>query len=144
MPDQMKLLVGTRKGAFIYTSDRKRQRWQLSEPILPGWSFYHMAADLRNDPPRFYAAVNHWAWGRSVAKSADLGKTWEPLTNGLPGPRDYQSVYREGLDTDGLDPEGVYVGTSNGQVYASSDGGDSWQRLPGSLPPILSVGCAVF
>jgi hypothetical protein len=75
----------------------------------------------------------------SVWRTRDEGKTWEPLTDGLPGPNDYQSVYREGLDTDGLDPEGVYVGTTNGQVYASADGGDHWQRLPGTLPPILSV-----
>ena len=44
---QIKLLVGTRKGAFIYSTDEKRQRWEISEPILPGWSFYSMAADLR-------------------------------------------------------------------------------------------------
>ncbi len=397
MTAQVRLLVGTKKGAFIYTADDKRRKWEISEPIMPGWSFYHMTADPRSDPPRLYAAANHFAWGRSVAKSADLGKTWdyrsqglafppdmkspstrvpgewqntppgtigniwsvapghpsepgvvfagtqpaglfrsedwghswqpveainrhpyrqywsgtgggdscihsiqvdprdpkriylcvgaggsyqskdngeswelfshnaipthpqarklmaqiaaqspaalppdkdpagldelhrmrldpknpdriwgqahwgvfrsddsgatwedvthglpsfhgfpiavthhqpdaayvvpldygqdnfrvslgqfavyrtqdsgktwEPLTDGLPGPNDYQSVYREGLDTDGLDPEGVYVGTSNGQVYASSDGGDHWQRLPGTLPPVLSVTCAVF
>ncbi len=62
----------------------------------------------------------------------------------MPGPNDYQSVYREGMDTDGLDPEGVYVGTSNGQVYASVDGGDNWRRLPGTLPPVLSVTCAAY
>ena len=404
MAAQVKVLVGTKKGGFIYSSDEKRQRWEISDPILPGWSFYNLAADLRSDPPRFYAAANHWAWGPSVAKSTDLGKTWdyrsqglafppdmkgapplapgapgewqntppgvigniwnvapghasepgvvfagtqpaglfrsedwgdswkpveainrhpyrkywsgtgggdscihsihvdprdakriylsvgaggsyqskdngeswelfshnaiptdpratkliaefaaeggtepqdrgpwdkdpaglnelhkmrldaknperlwgqahwgvfrsddnganwvdvtqglpsfhgfpiavtrrepdgvyvvpldygqdnfrvslsqftvyrtrdsaktwEPLTNGLPGPNDYQSVYREGLDTDGLDPEGVYVGTSNGEVFASADGGDHWQRLPGTLPPILSVSAAAF
>ena len=72
------------------------------------------------------------------------GKSWQPLTKGLPGPNDYQSVYREGLDTDGLDSEGVYVGTSNGEVYASADGGESWMRLPGTLPPVLSVTAAVF
>ena len=64
-------------------------------------------------------------------------------TSATPGPQSYQSVYREGLDTDGLDTEGVYVGTSNGQVFASADGGDHWQRLPGTLPPVLSVTCAV-
>ena len=52
--------------------------------------------------------------------------------------------WREGLDTDGLDPEGVYVGTSNGEVYASTDRGDHWQRLPGTLPPILSIACALY
>lgn len=78
----------------------------------------------------------------AVYRTRDQGKTWQALTAGLPGPSDYQSVYREGLDTDGKSPEGVYVGTSNGQVYASADGGDHWQRLPGTLPPILSVTCA--
>lgn len=76
MVTQVKLLVGTRKGGFIYTSDDKRQKWEVSEPILPGWSFYHMAADLRGPEPRFYAAANHWAWGPSVAKSTDL-KEWD-------------------------------------------------------------------
>jgi len=396
---EVRLLVGTKKGGFIYKSDARRERWQASDPILPGWTIFHMSADLRDREPRFYAAANHWAWGRSVAKSTDLGKTWdyrseglafspetkststrepgewsqtppgvignvwsvapghqrEPgvvfattqpaglfrsedwghswqpvdsinrhpyrqywsgtgggdscihsvhvdprdpthillsvgaggsyeskdngktwemfshnaipthpeatkilaemaqqfpeaaaalppgkdpagidelhklrvdaknpdrlwgqahwgvfrsddggatwidvtaglpsfhgfpiavtqrapdaafvvpldygqdnfrvcpgqfapyrtqdsgkswqrLTNGLPASDDYQSVYREGLDTDGMESEGVYVGTSNGQLFASADGGDHWQRLPGTLPPILSVSCAV-
>jgi hypothetical protein len=388
---KVRLLVGTRKAGFIYTSNEKRQKWEQSEPILPGWSIHHMAADLRGDTPRFYAAANHWAWGPSVARSTDggaewdvrspklgfpkdmgvsmesvwevrpghqsepgvvyagtqpaglfrsedwgeswapvdsvnrhqyrqywggtggnssslhsieidprdpkhmyiaissggshvthdggqtwelcshravpkpetrrpfdeqtakyadliaslpnlppplppgvdpaaademhkmridpknpdrlwgqshigvfrsddgggdwedvtaglpsfhgfpiavtrrapdavfvvpleferenfrvcggqfavyrtrdAGKSWEGLTNGLPGPGDYQSVYRQGLDTDGLNPEGVYAGTSNGQLFASADGGDHWQRLPGTLPPILSVTAAVL
>jgi hypothetical protein len=76
----------------------------------------------------------------AVWRTRDGGATWEPTSKGLPGPHDYQSVYREGLDTDGAD--GVYVGTSNGEVYASIDGGDNWQRLPGTLPPILSVTAA--
>lgn len=395
MPDSVKLLVGTKKGAFVYSSDRKRERWDVSDPILPGWTFNKLAADLRDSQPRFYAAANHWAWGPSIAKSTDLkewdyrsdnlafppdmtspsihpfgewnqakpgtignvwdvapghesepgavyaatqpaglfrsedwgqswkpvesinrhesrkywsgtgggdscihsvqvdprdakriylcvsaggsfkskdggetwemfthnaivkspaalaiikqfeeempelveqatppgrdpagldelhrlrvdeknpnrmwgmahwgvfrsddngdtwtdvteglpsfhgfpiavtkrdkdavfvvpldygqdnfrvcpgqftvyrtqdsGGTWEALTNGLPGPHDYQSAYRDSMDTDGLEPEGVYVGTTNGEVYASADRGDSWQRLPGTLPPILSV-----
>ncbi|HEY8491812.1 MAG TPA: hypothetical protein VIO14_12560 [Dehalococcoidia bacterium] len=388
MAAKVRLLVGTRKGAFIYASDERRERWELSDPIMPGWTVHHLAADTRRDPPRIYAAASHWAWGPSVARSddggktweqrspglafpqdmgvsvqavwqvrpghqnepgvvfagtqparlfrsedwgdswtpvdalnrhpyrqfwngsgggdsclhsieidprnpqhlyvsistggtyestdggatwaisshrviattqmakqmeaefearfpdlveqfklppnvdpaagdefhklrmdpkqpsrlwgqahigvfrldegsttgwvdvteglpsfhgfplavtrrepdavfvvplafesdnfrvcpgqfavyrtRDAGKTWERLTEGLPGPHDYQSVYREGLDTDGLSPEGVYVGTSNGQVFASADGGDHWQRLPGTLPPVLSVTCAVL
>ncbi len=384
MATQVRLLVGTKKAAFIYTSDARRETWQVSEPIFTGWTVYHMAGDPRGETPRIYAASNHWAWGRSVSRSEDLGATWdsrspglgfpegsgetvgnawcvtpghasepgvvycgtqpaglfrsddwaaswspidpindhpskpawggtgggdsclnsieidprdakrmyiaisaggsfktedggatwasfshtvrqedaraikftqeiaerfggdtapdmdplginemhkmrldqknpdriwtqthvgvfrsddrgetwadvtrglpsfhgfpmavtkrapdaayvvplafadlydnfrvvdgqfavwrtrdagatwEPTTRGLPGPHDYQSVYREGLDTDGLEQEGVYVGTSNGEVYASLDGGDQWRRLPGTLPPILSVTCAVW
>src|SRR5438874_1022963 len=80
----------------------------------------------------------------AVYRTRDGGGSWERLTEGLPGPDDYQSAYREALDTDGLNPEGVYVGTSNGQMYGSTDGGDHWQRLPGTLPPILSVTCATM
>ena len=80
----------------------------------------------------------------TVYCTRDAGASWNALTDGLPGPIDYQSVYREGLDTDGLEPEGRYVGTSNGQVYASADGGDYWQRLPGMLPPVLSLSCALL
>jgi hypothetical protein len=77
----------------------------------------------------------------AVYRTRDDGASWQALTTGLPGPHDYQSVYRDGLDTDGLDPEGVFFGTSNGEVFGSLDGGDSWRRLPGTLPPILSVTC---
>jgi hypothetical protein len=80
----------------------------------------------------------------AVYRTRDDGSTWEALTDGLPGPHDYQSVYREAMDTDGLTREGVYVGTTNGEVYASNDDGDHWQRLPGTLPPILSVATAVY
>src|SRR3989304_5257970 len=62
----VKLLLGTKKGGFIYTSDEKRQRWQISEPILPGWTFYHMAADTRSDQPRPRA-------GRGAGGVADDG-----------------------------------------------------------------------
>lgn len=79
----------------------------------------------------------------TLYRTRDRGATWDALTDGLPGPGDYQSVYREGMDTDGLEPEGAYVGTSNGQLYTSADGGDHWQRLPGTLPPILSITCVV-
>jgi photosystem II stability/assembly factor-like uncharacterized protein len=80
----------------------------------------------------------------TIYRTRDRGKTWQALTEGLPGPGDYQSAYRERMDTDGLDPEGIYLGTSNGQTYASADGGDHWQRLPGTVPPVLSVTCAVY
>ena len=65
-----------------------------------------------------------------------------------PGRESAQSVHRQRTGKAfgkafGLDPEGVYAGTSNGMVYASIDGGDHWQELPGRLPPILSVTCAV-
>ena len=88
-------------------------------------------------------SANHAAQlGAEPIYEGRLARLFDRLTDGLPGPGNYQSVYREGMDTDGLDPEGVYVGTSNGMTYASIDGGDRWSTLPGMLPPILSVACA--
>ena len=83
MARTVKVLVGTRKAAFIYTSDEKREKWDVSKPIYTGWSMYNMAADTRGDRPRLYAAANHWAWGPSVAKSDDLGETWDYRSKGL-------------------------------------------------------------
>lgn len=135
----------------VFRSDRNAENWIDLTEGLPSFHGFPIAVSKRPPDSVFVVPL---AYDRdnfrvmngqfTVYRTRDLGKTWEPLTRGLPGPSDYQSVYREGLDTDGLDPEGVYVGTSNGEVYASADCGDSWQRLPGTLPPILSVTAAYF
>ena len=80
----------------------------------------------------------------AVWRTMDNGKSWEAMTNGLPGPNDFQSAYREAMDTDGLPTEGVYVGTTNGHVYGSPDVGEHWAQLPGVLPPVLSVTAAAW
>src|SRR5207248_1329812 len=85
---QVRLLVGTKKAAFIYTADERRQNWQLSDPIYTGWSIYNMAADTRGSEPRLYAGATHFAWGPSVAKSLDGGKTWDYRSKGLAMPAD--------------------------------------------------------
>ena len=129
---QVKVLVGTRKGAWIYTSDEKRERWEISEPVMPGWTVYHMSADLRRDPPRLYAAANHWAWGRSVARSDDMGKTWEQRSPGLAFPRDMGlSIENVWYVTPGHDsqPGVVYAGTQPGGLFKSQDWGDSWASV---------------
>jgi photosystem II stability/assembly factor-like uncharacterized protein len=126
---QVKLLVGTRKGAWIYTSDERRERWEISEPIMPGWTVYGLSADLRRDPPRLYAAANHWAWGRSVARSDDMGATWEQRTPGLGFPEDMGiSIENVWLVTPGHEsqPGVVYAGTQPGGMFKSEDWGDSW------------------
>ena len=147
------LLVGTKKAGFIYTSDEKRERWEASEPILPGWTFHHMAADTRSDPPRLYAAANHWAWGPSVAKSTDLGKTWDYRSEGLAFPPDMKSPGPGGRGgapgewqnaapgaignvwsiTPGheSEPGVVYAGTQPAGLFRSEDWGQSWQPVEG-------------
>ena len=98
------VLAGTKKAGFVYTSDEKREKWEISEPILPGWSFLNMAADTRGDTPRLYAAANHWAWGPSVAKSTDLGKTWDYNSKGLAFPPDMKD-FIAGLPRKDVDPQ---------------------------------------
>ncbi|MBI4570750.1 MAG: exo-alpha-sialidase [Chloroflexi bacterium] len=129
MSGRVHLLVGTRKAAWIYSSDEKRERWQISDPIMHAWTVHHMAADLRRDPPRLYAAANHWAWGRSVSYSDDLGKTWEQRSPGLAFPQDMgiavENVWH--VEPGHASQQGVvFAGTQPGGLFRSEDWGQSW------------------
>jgi photosystem II stability/assembly factor-like uncharacterized protein len=134
MADRIHVLVGTKKGAFIYTSDAARERWQVSDPILPGWSVFHMSADTRGAAPRLFAAANHWAWGRSVAKSDDLGKTWDWRSEHLGFPKDMgQSILNVWTVQPGhaSQPDVVYAGTQPAGLFRSEDRGRSWEPVDG-------------
>lgn len=74
-----------------------------------------------------------------VFRSRTGGNEWEALTNGLPQSNCYVNVLREAMTVDSLEPCGVYLGTSGGQVYASADCGDHWSAIVRDLPPVLSV-----
>lgn len=79
-----------------------------------------------------------------VYRSRSAGSAWQPLTHGLPQENVYVTVLREAIDTDVLDPTGVYFGTSSGHLFASRDDGDTWEMIAGFLPRILSVNAAVI
>lgn len=79
-----------------------------------------------------------------VFRTQDAGKTWEPLTRGLPETDHYGTVLRDALCTDDTDPAGVYFGNRNGEVYASADDGESWQLLVSHLPDVLCVRAALI
>ena len=135
----------------VFRSDDSGATWEDVTEGLPSFHGFPIAVTHRQPDAAYVVPLDYGQDNfrvcpgqLAVYRTRDGGKSWQALTDGLPGPADYQSVYREGLDTDGLEPEGVYVGTSNGQVYASSDGGDHWLRLPGTLPPVLSVTCAAI
>ena len=74
-----------------------------------------------------------------VFRSRTGGGEWEPLAKGLPQADCYVNVLRDAMAVDGLDPCGIYFGTTGGQVYASADSGDSWQPIVRDLPRVLSV-----
>jgi photosystem II stability/assembly factor-like uncharacterized protein len=74
-----------------------------------------------------------------VYRSRTGGNEWEALTNGLPQSDVYHNVLRDAMAVDGLDPCGIYFGTTGGQVYGSADGGDNWTAIVKDLPRVLSV-----
>ncbi len=85
----VRVLVGTRKGGFILTSDGKRDRWDVSGPHFGGWEIYHMKGSPV-DPNRIYASQSSGWFGQVIQRSNDGGKTWEPAGNqfaydGVPG-----------------------------------------------------------
>ncbi len=85
----VRVLVGTRKGAFILTADGKRAQWAISGPHFAGWEVFHLKGSLAN-PDRLFAAQSTGWFGQVIQRSDDGGQTWEPVGNelayqGVPG-----------------------------------------------------------
>jgi photosystem II stability/assembly factor-like uncharacterized protein len=139
----VRVLVGTRKGAFILTSDGKREEWDISGPYFGGWEIYHLKGSPA-DPNRLYASQSTGWFGQVIQRSDDGGKTWEPVGNefvydGVPGthqwydgtqhPWEFKRVWY--LEPSLTDPDTIYAGAEDAALFRSSDGGQTWQELPG-------------
>src|SRR5580698_8771171 len=74
---KVRLLVGTRKGAFVMTSDGKRKQWEITGPHFAGWEIYHVKGSPV-DPNRLYASQSSGWSGQVIQRSNDGGTTWEP------------------------------------------------------------------
>ena len=140
---KVKVLVGTRKGAFILESDGKRQKWDVSGPHFPGWELYHVKGSPA-DPNRLYASQCSGWFGQLIQRSSDGGKTWEPVDNkfvydgvpgthkwydGTPHPWEFKRVWH--LEPSLTDPDMVYAGVEDAALFRTTDGGKSWQELSG-------------
>ncbi|PYY13050.1 MAG: hypothetical protein DMG60_22720, partial [Acidobacteria bacterium] len=79
---KVRVLVGTRKGAFILTSDGKREKWDVTGPHFAGWEMYHLKGSPA-DPNRIYASQTSGWFGQVIQRSNDGGKTWESPGGGL-------------------------------------------------------------
>jgi photosystem II stability/assembly factor-like uncharacterized protein len=139
----VRVLVGTRKGAFILESDGKREKWEISGPHFGGLEIYHMKGSPIN-PNRLYASqVSDW-FGQVMHRSDDGGKTWAPVGNefvyagetgthqwydGTPHPWEFKRVWH--LEPSLTDPDTVYAGVEDAAIFRSTDGGQTWQELPG-------------
>src|SRR5574341_1049635 len=103
----VRVLVGTRKGAFIMTSDGKRDKWDISGPLFAGWELYHLKGSPA-DPNRLYASQSSGWFGQIIQRSDDGGKTW------------HQPGTPPGEPT--TTPDGMPKGESNKFVYDTSPG----------------------
>src|SRR6185369_3891290 len=139
---RVRLLVGTKKGAFVLTSDGKRKKWDVAGPHFAGWEIYHLKGSPV-DPDRIYASQTSGWFGQKIQRSKDGGKTWETVGDkfsyeGTPGthqwydgtqhPWEFKRVWH--LEPSLTDPDTVYAGAEDAALFRTKDGGLTWQELP--------------
>ena len=139
----VRVLVGTRKGAFILTADGKRDKWHVSGPHFPGFELYHLKGSPV-DPNRIYASQCSSWFGQLIQRSDDGGATWNAVGNqfpydgvpgthqwydGTPHPWEFKRVWH--LEPSLTDPDIVYAGIEDAALFRSGDGGTSWTELSG-------------
>jgi photosystem II stability/assembly factor-like uncharacterized protein len=140
---QVRLLVGTRKGAFVLSADGTRKNWSVSGPHFAGWEIYHLKGSPV-DPNRIYASQTSGWFGQLVQRSDDGGLTWKAVGNkfvydgvagthqwydGTPHPWEFKRVWH--LEPSLTSPDTLYAGVEDAALFRSTDGGESWQELSG-------------
>ena len=138
-----RVLVGTRKGAFILTADGKRDSWTVKGPLFPGFEMYHLKGSAV-DPNRIYASQCSSWFGQLMQRSDDGGETWNTVGNqfpydgvpgthqwydGTPHPWEFKRVWH--VEPSLHDPDVVYAGIEDAALFRSADGGASWTELSG-------------
>ncbi len=140
---KVRVLVGTRKGAFVLTSDGKREKWDVNGPHFGGWEIYHVKGSPV-EPDRLYASQCSGWFGQMIQRSEDGGQTWQPVGNkfeyegtpgthqwydGTPHPWEFKRVWH--LEPSLTDPDTVYAGVEDAALFRTTDGGTTWHELAG-------------
>src|SRR3984957_4042478 len=138
----VRVLAGTRKGAFVLTADGKRDQWEVAGPFFAGWEIYHVKGSPA-DPDRLWASQSSGWSGQVIQRSDDGGQTWEAVGNrfaydgtpgthqwydGTPHPWEFARVWH--LEPSLYDPDTVYAGVEDAGLFRSADGGQTWAELP--------------
>jgi photosystem II stability/assembly factor-like uncharacterized protein len=139
----VRVLAGTRKGAFILTSDERRQNWVVDGPHFAGLEIFHITG-TPSDPNRLYASQTSDWFGQVMQRSDDGGKTWETVGNdfqyqgavgthkfydGSQHPWEFRRVWH--LEPSPTDPDTVYAGVEDAALFKTTDGGKTWAELSG-------------
>lgn len=128
------VLLGTRKGAFIFESDRARKNWKMQGPHFAGWGVQHLTLDKRGGPPgTVFAALTSDVYGANVHRSSDLGKTWQ-MADGPAFPQEsgkkVKRIWR--VEPGHADrPNEVWAGVDPASLFKSEDGGQTLRPVPG-------------
>jgi hypothetical protein len=140
---RVRLLVGTRKGAFTLTADGTRKNWEVSGPHFGGWEIYHVNGSPA-EPDRLWASQSSGWFGQVIQRSDDGGKSWQPVGNdfayqgevgdhlwydGTPRPWEFKRIWH--IEPSHTDPDIVYAGAEDAALYRSADGGQKWTELTG-------------
>ena len=129
---KVRVLVGTKKGAFVLTSDGKRNEWKVSGPHFAGWEIYHMKGSPA-DPNRLYASQTSGWFGQKIQRSDDGGKTWEPIGNEFV----YDGETGTHLWYDGTQHpwefKRIYIAISSAGCFRTDDGGQTWKIITRGL-----------
>jgi len=147
---RVRVLVGTKKGAFVCEADGKRKDWSIEGPLFGGWEIYHMKGSPI-DPNRIFASQSSGWFGQIIQRSDDGGKTWAPpsgaaegesnrfVYDGVPGthrwydgtphPWEFKRVWH--MEPSLTDPDSVLAGVEDAALFESKDAGATWSELSG-------------